>query len=147
MILWRNIDFFQLFIILIPTPDFPHFYYMLGGNLGSLLYGDVSVMISYITRFKSVSNRSIPKETMALVSDLILLLNTFCYVFIWFQHTISNLTPTSETDEHKNITKRAFFPGPRRHSTSKVKSFKTSYWILFPCHNHFRMSDFFYWNK
>ena len=36
--------FFSLFIILIPTPDFPHFYYMLGGNLGSLLYGDVSVM-------------------------------------------------------------------------------------------------------
>ena len=30
--------------MLIPTPDFPHFYYMLGGNLGSLLYGDVSVM-------------------------------------------------------------------------------------------------------
>ena len=39
---YRN---FSLFIILIPTPDFPHFYYMLGGNLGSLLYGDVSVMI------------------------------------------------------------------------------------------------------
>ena len=37
---------FSLFIILIPTPDFPHFYYMLGGNLGSLLYGDVSVMYS-----------------------------------------------------------------------------------------------------
>ena len=35
---------FSLFIILIPTPDFPHFFYMLGGNLGSLLYGDVSVM-------------------------------------------------------------------------------------------------------
>ena len=35
---------FHFFIILIPTPDFPHFYYMLGGNLGSLLYGDVSVM-------------------------------------------------------------------------------------------------------
>ena len=32
----------SLFIILIPSPDFPHFYYMLGGNLGSLLYGDVS---------------------------------------------------------------------------------------------------------
>ena len=30
---------------LIPTPDFPHFYYMLGGNLGSLLYGGVSVML------------------------------------------------------------------------------------------------------
>ena len=27
------------------SPDFPHFNYMLGGNLGSLLYGDVSVMI------------------------------------------------------------------------------------------------------
>ena len=34
----------SIFLILIPTPDFPHFYYMLGGNLGSLLYGDVSVM-------------------------------------------------------------------------------------------------------
>ena len=44
MILWRNIEVFSLFIILIPTPDFPHFYYILGGNLGSLLYGDVSVM-------------------------------------------------------------------------------------------------------
>ena len=33
-----------IFIILIPTPDFPHFYYMLGGNLGSLLYRAVSVM-------------------------------------------------------------------------------------------------------
>ena len=29
---------------MIPTPDFPHFYYKLGGNLGSLLYRDVSVM-------------------------------------------------------------------------------------------------------
>ena len=38
---YRN---FSLFTILIQTPDFPHFYYMLGGNLGSLLYGDVSVM-------------------------------------------------------------------------------------------------------
>ena len=47
MILWRyieNFHFLSLFIILIPTPDFPHFYYMLGGNLGSLLYGDVSMM-------------------------------------------------------------------------------------------------------
>ena len=38
---YRN---FSLFIILIPTPDIPHFHYMLGGNQGSLLYGDVSVM-------------------------------------------------------------------------------------------------------
>ena len=44
MILWRNIENYHFFIILLPTPDFPHFYYMLGGNLGSLLYGDVSVM-------------------------------------------------------------------------------------------------------
>ena len=36
-----------LVIILIPTQDFPHFYYMLGGNLGSLLYGDVSVMTDF----------------------------------------------------------------------------------------------------
>ena len=42
MEIYRN---FSLFIILIPTPDFPHFYYILGGNLGSLLYGDVSVML------------------------------------------------------------------------------------------------------
>ena len=32
------------FIILNPTPDFPHFYYNSDGNLGSLLYRDVSVM-------------------------------------------------------------------------------------------------------
>ena len=29
----------------IPTTGFPHFYYMLGANLGLLLYGEVSVMI------------------------------------------------------------------------------------------------------
>ena len=40
---YRN---FSLFIILIPTPDFPHFSYMLGENLRSLFYGDVSVMWS-----------------------------------------------------------------------------------------------------
>ena len=33
-----------LFIVLIPTPDLPLFYYMLGASLGQLLYGDVSVM-------------------------------------------------------------------------------------------------------
>ena len=47
MILWRNIEIFPSFLILIPTPDFPHFYYMLGGNFGSLLYGDVSVMCGF----------------------------------------------------------------------------------------------------
>ena len=44
MILWRNINFFHFLSFLIPTPDFPHFHYMLGGNLGSLLYEDVSLM-------------------------------------------------------------------------------------------------------
>ena len=34
------------FIILIPTTDFPYFYNTLGGNLGSLLYGDDFVMIT-----------------------------------------------------------------------------------------------------
>ena len=29
----------------IPTPGFPHFHYMLGANLGLLLYGEVSVMM------------------------------------------------------------------------------------------------------
>ena len=28
----------------IPTPGFPHFYYLLGANLGLLLYEEVSVM-------------------------------------------------------------------------------------------------------
>ena len=45
MILWRKTVKISIFIILISTPDFPHFYYILGGNLGSLLYGDVSVML------------------------------------------------------------------------------------------------------
>ena len=40
----------SIFIILIPTPDFPHFYYMLGGNLGSLLYGDVSVINNSLSK-------------------------------------------------------------------------------------------------
>ena len=31
----------------IPTPGFPHFYYMLGANLGLILYGEVSVMPFY----------------------------------------------------------------------------------------------------
>ena len=38
-----SIKSFVLDVIRIAS-DFPHFYYMLGGNLGSLLYGDVSVM-------------------------------------------------------------------------------------------------------
>ena len=59
MILWRNIEFFSLFIVLIPNPDFPHFYYMLGGNLGSLLYGDVSVMDRQTCDKSEKTNREI----------------------------------------------------------------------------------------
>ena len=39
----------QANVMLINTyPRFPHFYYILGENLGSLLHGDVSVMIYLI---------------------------------------------------------------------------------------------------
>ena len=34
MILWRNIENYPFLSFLIPTPDFPHFYYMLGGKSG-----------------------------------------------------------------------------------------------------------------
>ena len=38
---------YKLYVSLsIPTPGFPHFYYMLGANLGLVLYGEVSVMCS-----------------------------------------------------------------------------------------------------
>ena len=36
----------------IPTPGFPHFYYMLGANLGLLLYGEVSVMQKMIDKIE-----------------------------------------------------------------------------------------------
>ena len=52
---YRN---FSLFIILIPTPDFPNFYYMLGGNLESLLYGVVSVMSNSRSRIQEIANNS-----------------------------------------------------------------------------------------
>ena len=45
----------SLVIILIPTPDFPHFYYMFGENLGSLLYEDVSVMSNFFQKVCSVN--------------------------------------------------------------------------------------------
>ena len=44
MILWRNIENYHVFIILIPTPDILNCYYMFGANLGSVLYGDDGVM-------------------------------------------------------------------------------------------------------
>ena len=40
--------------------DFPHFYYMLGGNLGSLLYGDVSVMVPQFSRGDERIREDIP---------------------------------------------------------------------------------------
>ena len=41
IVLWRN----KLFLHFNINARFPPFYYMLGGNLGLLLNGDVSVMI------------------------------------------------------------------------------------------------------
>ena len=66
MILWRNIEILSIFIILIPTPDFPHFYYMLGGNLGSLMYGDVSVMT--LCLFKDVTRINSCFESFTIFS-------------------------------------------------------------------------------
>ena len=71
---YRN---FSFFIILIPTPDFPHFYYMLGGNLGSLLYGDVSVMDDdYFCACRGISTL-IHLYFVCLRNKLFISLNTF----------------------------------------------------------------------
>ena len=46
----------------IPTPGFPHFYYMLGANLGLLLYGEVSMIpvgITFICVCKSKIVRAV----------------------------------------------------------------------------------------
>ena len=56
----------SIFIILIPTPNFPYFYYMLGGNLGSLLYGDVSMMRDSMM---AVQNIDKGMERMFMQSD------------------------------------------------------------------------------
>ena len=40
----------------IPTPGFPHFYYMLGANLGLLLYGEVSVMLCNCLLFEGLKD-------------------------------------------------------------------------------------------
>ena len=39
----------------IPTSGFPHFYYMLGANLGLLLYGEVSVMLVLVNPLEGLS--------------------------------------------------------------------------------------------
>ena len=49
MILWRNIENYPCYHF-DSEPRFPPFYYMLGGNLGSLLYGDVSVMVGEVQK-------------------------------------------------------------------------------------------------
>ena len=50
------------FIIFIPTPDFPHFYTMLGGNLGSLLYRDVSMMLMLQYHYTVNAHRLISRD-------------------------------------------------------------------------------------
>ena len=44
----------------LPTPGFPHFFYMLGANLGLLLYGEVSVMSLRKARAVNRMNSSFP---------------------------------------------------------------------------------------
>ena len=78
----------SLFIILIPTPDFPHFYYMLGGNLGSLLYGDVSVdaFFDFIPLWfgPSVSSIKTSEEEFCLFYD---------FVAKWLYKGMTSLNP------------------------------------------------------
>ena len=50
MILWRNIENYPLYHF-DSDPRFPPFYYMLGGNLGSFLYGYVSVMLIFAQQY------------------------------------------------------------------------------------------------
>ena len=47
-----------------PTPDFPQFCYMLGANLGSLLYGDVSVMELQCEQFESARNKTLQSHVL-----------------------------------------------------------------------------------
>ena len=46
MILWRNIEIIH-FYPFDSNPNFPHFYNILGGNMGPLLYGDVSMIVKF----------------------------------------------------------------------------------------------------
>ena len=55
-------------LVLIPTPDFPHFCYMLGGNLGSLLYGDVSMMRAHIILL-ALSCNGLSEKIKCVVDD------------------------------------------------------------------------------
>ena len=80
MILWRNIENYTFFIILIPTPAFPPFYYMLGGNLGSLLYGDASVMFGCPKIWKKKKSSSMLSTVKAcLVANLGKQINSTAY--------------------------------------------------------------------
>ena len=60
MILWRKIVIIR-FYHFDSDPRFPHFYYVLGGNLGSLLYGDVFVMKCIHTKKANVLKRFLSK--------------------------------------------------------------------------------------
>ena len=70
MIFMEKYQTFSLFIILIPTPDSPHFYYMLGVNLGSLLYGDVSLMFVITQIIASFLVHLVASEASAAFSSL-----------------------------------------------------------------------------
>ena len=47
-VFYNKIERQAIFFIFNTNPGFPHFYYMLGANLGLLLYGEVSVMDLHI---------------------------------------------------------------------------------------------------
>ena len=66
----------------IPTPGFPHFYFMLGANLGLPLYGEVSMMRNAwrINQNKDLSNPS--KNIVRCIKVLL-----FC--FLLFSRVIS----------------------------------------------------------
>ena len=71
----KNIENKLMLCLSIPIPGFPHFYYILGANLGSLLHGDVSVM--YRDR---MVNRVDPDQTLHEPSDL----GLYCLLILIF---------------------------------------------------------------
>ena len=80
--LWLSIrivsamEILPLFIVLKPTPDFPRFYYMLGANLGLLMYGDVSLMnshwsvIEHRTRKQDIELGNYTAQSLENMADL-----------------------------------------------------------------------------
>ena len=60
---------------MIPTPDFPQFYYIFGGNLGSLLYGDVPLMFQKVRKgsIKNVSEVLVKQNCFIITCNRLIL--------------------------------------------------------------------------